>query len=128
MGQVSVTLRKPSIERALQRDWAHIACILHHCGRFQTTFIRDYSVAGVGLVGARGITIGDWITIELLSGEKITGTVSWWLAGRCGLMFDTPLEESSSAYQRLETARQRRLKRLNNGKEAQLGLCNNRPM
>ncbi|MEM6498888.1 MAG: PilZ domain-containing protein [Pseudomonadota bacterium] len=80
--------------RKFSRQLVSIRAFLHFGGRFQSTLIRDLSRSGAGLRGAVGVIPGDRVNIELLDGRAISGKVKWWLAGNCGVAFDTKLEEN----------------------------------
>jgi hypothetical protein len=65
---------------------------LVRCGlSTQQTLIQDLSDGGLGLAGADGLQPGAEVTVALITGEKRTGIVRWWLAGRCGIQFHLPL-------------------------------------
>jgi len=80
--------------RKFSRQLVNIRAFLHFGGRFQSTLIRDLSQSGAGLRGAVGVIPGDRVNIELLDGRSISGKVKWWLAGNCGVAFDTALEDN----------------------------------
>ncbi|MEM8971625.1 MAG: PilZ domain-containing protein [Pseudomonadota bacterium] len=85
---------EPSADRLrkFSRQLVNMRAFLHFGGRFQSTLIRDLSQSGAGLRGAVGVIPGDRVSIELLDGRAIPGKVKWWLAGNCGVAFDTKLE------------------------------------
>ncbi len=72
----------------------NIRALLYCRHRFQTTVISDLSQGGARLTGALGIMPHDNVTIQLLNGREIKGTVLWWLNGHAGLAFKTPLAEN----------------------------------
>jgi hypothetical protein len=63
-----------------------------HChGRYQTVSIMDISTGGLQLQGAFGVTLGDRIEVELLSGHRLTAKVMWSLGSRIGAEFSPAL-------------------------------------
>ena len=80
-------------ERKSPRQPVKIRAFLHFGGRFQSTIITDLSSGGAGLQGAVGVIAGDKVTLEFLDGRTISAQVKWWLAGNCGVAFDSDLEK-----------------------------------
>ncbi len=84
--------RRSGIERKAARFPVRIRAVLQTAQSFQSTIIQDLSSLGAGLDGAVGVVPGDRVSIELLDGRSIKGHVRWWLAGKCGVVFDEPLD------------------------------------
>jgi PilZ domain len=76
---------------ARRSTWAH--AIVHFEGRAQSVIIRDVSLGGMKIEFAYGLTPGDQIEIELMSGRVLQGTVAWSVAAYCGVEFPSPLDE-----------------------------------
>jgi hypothetical protein len=86
------------------RTQTRLRAVLYARDTFIPTTIRDISVGGIGLEGAYGVFPGDRVSIALISGEKRTGIVRWWLNGCCGVQFDTPLAATDPWLARAERA------------------------
>ncbi len=86
--------------RSEHRFPVRIRGLLYHGGIYQTTMIENLSTKGAGLRGASGIAPGDSIAIQLLDGRELTGEVRWWLAGRCGIEFHTPIQADDPLFKR----------------------------
>jgi hypothetical protein len=80
-----------ALRRQHERRSAAIAALVHCHGRFQTVSILDISTGGLQLQGAFGVTKGDRIEVELLSGHRLTAKVAWSLGSRIGAEFSPPL-------------------------------------
>lgn len=78
--------------RIYQRHPTRLHAILFCRGKFQTTTIHDLSQGGAGLTGAFGVMPRDEVAIEFLNGKRLTAAVRWWVNGRCGIVFDIPLQ------------------------------------
>jgi hypothetical protein len=79
------------LRRQHERRSAAITALVHCHGRFQTVSILDISAGGLQLQGAFGVTGGDRIEIELLSGHRLTAKVAWSMGSRIGAAFSPPL-------------------------------------
>ena len=90
--------RRSGIERKSARYPVRIRAVLQTAQSFQSTIIQDLSLGGAGLDGAVGLVPGDQVSIELLDGRSISGRVKWWLAGKCGVAFDQPLDPSDPLF------------------------------
>ncbi|MGI9411350.1 MAG: PilZ domain-containing protein [Hyphomicrobiaceae bacterium] len=90
--------RRSGIERKAARFPVRIRAVLQTAQSFQSTIIQDLSLGGAGLDGAVGVVPGDRVSIELLDGRSITGRVKWWLAGKCGIAFDEPLDPNDPLF------------------------------
>ena len=91
--------RRSFLKRKSARVDVHIRAILYGGSSFQSTVISDVSTDGAGLDGAAGIAPGDCVMIKLLDGREFTGTVAWWLDGKCGIKFDRRLSEDDPIFQ-----------------------------
>jgi len=69
-----------------------IPALLHVHGRFQQVKIRDISAGGACLDGVFGVMAADKVVVELLDRRTLSARARWWIAGRCGIAFDTVLE------------------------------------
>jgi PilZ domain len=76
-----------ALRRQHERRSAAITALVHCHGRFQTVSILDISAGGLQLQGAFGVTGGDRIAIELLSGHRLTAKVVWSMGSRVGAAF-----------------------------------------
>jgi PilZ domain len=79
-------------ERAYHRYATRLHAILWCRQKFQTTVIHDLSQGGAGLTGAFGVMPTDLVVLELLDGRRLTAEVRWWIQGRCGVVFNHPLQ------------------------------------
>jgi hypothetical protein len=82
-----------------------VAALAHCHGRFQTVRIIDYSLGGLQLRGSFGVTAGDAIIVELLSGHRLAATVAWSMGDRLGIRFVEPLEADHPALAVLQRGR-----------------------
>ena len=73
--------------RHAERHLARIRALVHCRGRFQTISIVDFSLGGLRLEGAFGITARERISIELLSGDLLEATVAWSIGSQLGVQF-----------------------------------------
>ena len=87
-GDASSTVRRL---RSHERYSVNIKALLYLRDRFQTTTIRDVSIGGARLEGAYAVVPGDGIVLQLNNGRKLSAVVKWWICGRCGIAFDSPL-------------------------------------
>lgn len=101
---------EPERQSLRRRDPRHPvrATALAYChGRFQTVRIVDYSAGGMQLQGCFGATVGDEMTVELLSGHRLAGKVAWSMGSRLGVRFLQPLEADHPVLAILEKAARR---------------------
>lgn len=80
-----------ALRRQYERRSAAITALVHCHGRHQTVSILDISEGGLQLQGAFGVTQGDRIEVELLSGHRLTAKVVWSLGSRVGAQFAPPI-------------------------------------
>ena len=80
-----------ALRRQHERRSAAITALVHCHGRYQTVSIMDISTGGLQLQGAFGVTLGDRIEVELLSGHRLTAKVVWSLGSRIGAEFSPAL-------------------------------------
>lgn len=85
------SVRASAIRRQHERRSAAITALVHSHRRFQTVSILDFSTGGLQLQGAFGVTGGDQIEIELLSGHRLAAKVVWSLGSRIGAQFTPAL-------------------------------------
>jgi hypothetical protein len=93
-----------------RRDERHPirATALAYChGRFQTVRIVDFSTGGLQLQGCFGVSNGDDIAIELLSGHRLAAKVMWSMGSRLGVRFLQPLEQDHPVLAALTLASRR---------------------
>jgi len=91
--QLNATQRvQPRLLRREERTPVQIRASLYYATTFEPAIICDISRHGAGIEGCRSVMPGDEVTIKFLDGRKLTARVRWWLAGRCGVLFDVPLE------------------------------------
>ena len=99
---------QPSSLRRRDERHAIRATALAYChGRFQTVRIVDYSPGGLQLQGCFGVSTGDEITIELLSGQRLAAMVMWSMGSRLGVRFLQPLEQDHPVLAALTLASRR---------------------
>jgi hypothetical protein len=84
--------RPSSVRRRDERHPIRATALAYCHGRFQTVRIVDYSPGGLQLQGCFGVSTGDEITIELLSGQRLAAKVMWSMGSRLGVRFLQPLE------------------------------------
>ena len=89
---------RSGIRRTAPRFPVNIRALIYFDGKFQSSVIQDLSTGGAGLSGANGLLPGDNITIQFLDGRTVPGTIRWWLAGKCGVAFDTALDASDPLF------------------------------
>ncbi|MBS0242218.1 MAG: PilZ domain-containing protein [Proteobacteria bacterium] len=80
--------------RGFERVKVDVRAIVYSAGSSQMTMIRDISRGGAGIKGAVGLYHGAEVVLALVTGEKCTGTVRWWIGGACGIQFTDLLEPS----------------------------------
>jgi len=80
-----------SIRRRDERHPTRVTALVHCHRRFQTVRIVDVSQGGLQLQGCFGVGVGDEITVELLSGERLEAKVAWSVGSRLGVRFHQPL-------------------------------------
>jgi len=80
-----------ALRRQHERRSAAITGLVHCHGRYQTVSILDISMGGLQLQGAFGVTKGDRIEVELLTGHRLTAKVMWSLGSRIGAEFSPPI-------------------------------------
>ena len=85
------TEKATALRRQHERRSAAVAALVHCHGRFHRVSILDVSTGGLQLQGAFGVTKGDRIEVELLSGYRLTAKVVWSLGSRIGAEFSPPL-------------------------------------
>ena len=83
--------RATAVRRRHERRSAAVTALVHSHGRFQTVSILDFSTGGLQLQGAFGVAVGDQISIELLSGQRLAAKVVWSLGSRIGAQFTPAL-------------------------------------
>jgi hypothetical protein len=93
-----------ALRRQHERRSAAIKALVQSHGRYQTISIVDFSAGGVQMQGAFGVTTGDQIVIELLSGHKLNAKVAWSLGSRIGAQFAQALTPDSPALLSLQSA------------------------
>ena len=93
-----------ALRRVHERRPAAIKALVHSHGRYQTVSIVDFSAGGVQMQGAFGVTTGDQIVIELLSGHKLGAKVAWSLGSRIGAKFVLALLPDSPALLSLQSS------------------------
>ena len=93
-----------ALRRQHERRSAAIKALVQCHGRYQTVSIVDFSAGGMQLQGAFGVTTGDQIVIELLSGHKLNAKVAWSLGSRIGAQFAQALQADSPALLSLQSA------------------------
>jgi len=93
MRATSTTWRTRSTQRTFERRSTWVYALLHFEGRTQSVVIRDVSRGGIKIEFAYGLTPGDQIEIQLMSGRVLQGTVAWSVAAYCGVEFPIPLGE-----------------------------------
>jgi len=74
-----------------RNTWVH--ALLHFKGRTQSVIVRGVSRDGIKIEFAYGLTPGDEIKIEFMSGRMLQGTVVWSVAAYCGIEFPSLLAE-----------------------------------
>jgi hypothetical protein len=90
--------RRPVIERRKSvRAATAINAFVHCRGRFQHAKIIDYSAGGLRLSGTFGLHTSDPVEIELISGTRLHGRVTWSLGERIGISFLEQLGEEHPA-------------------------------
>ena len=89
--QHSESAEKPRLRRQHERRSAAITALVLCHGRYHTVSILDVSTGGLQLQGAFGVTKGDRIEVELLSGQRLTAKVMWSLGSRIGAEFSPPI-------------------------------------
>ena len=86
-----------SERRSFARHKTRWDAVLQIHGRFQRIIIHNVSQSGIKLKNAFGLVPGDAVSVELLSGRKLEGTVAWSVAPYTGIAFDDLLEEDDPA-------------------------------
>lgn len=82
---------RPSLRRHDERHPTRVTALVHCHDRFQTVRIVDISLGGLQLQGCFGVGVGEDITVELLSGDRLVAKVAWSVGSRLGVRFLQPL-------------------------------------
>jgi hypothetical protein len=93
MRATSAAWRTLPTRRTFERRSTWVNAVVHCEGHSQSVVIRDVSRGGMKIEFAYGLAPGDEISIELMSGRRLEGTVAWSLAAYCGVEFAAPLAE-----------------------------------
>jgi hypothetical protein len=89
---VPLSDQRSSLRRRDERHPIRATALAYCHGRFQTVRIVDYSPGGLQLQGCFGVSTGDDIAIELLSGHRLAAKAMWSMGSRLGVRFLEPLE------------------------------------
>jgi hypothetical protein len=65
-------------------------CKVFHDGRVRKAFLRDASAGGFGLDMISGLRRGDTITVELTTGRRFDGMITWISGSEAGMKFSQP--------------------------------------
>jgi hypothetical protein len=66
-------------------------CYVH--GRFETVELFNISAGGTAIRMRTSLVQGDRVQLVLLNNRKLDASVRWWLAGACGIQFETRLAD-----------------------------------
>lgn len=92
--EVPAEQARPALTRRAERVAVSIRASLYHAESFEPVVICDISRYGAGIGRCRSVMPNDEVTIKLLDDRKLKARVRWWLAGRCGVLFDEPLQSN----------------------------------
>ena len=76
-------------------------------GGIHTITIIDYSRDGLRLEGATGVAVGERITVQLLTGDRLPLAVAWAFDDKIGAEFLGPIRPDHPAMIALDQAAQR---------------------
>jgi PilZ domain len=93
MRATSTAWRTLPTRRNFERRSTWVQAVVHFEDKHQSIIVRDVARGGIKIEFAYGLTAGDEISIELMSGRFLQGTVAWSLAAYCGVAFHTSLAE-----------------------------------
>jgi hypothetical protein len=93
MRATSTAWRTLPTRRTFERRSTWVQAVAHCEGKHQSIIVRDVSRGGIKIEFAYGLSEGDEIIVELMSGRLLQGTVVWSLAAYCGVAFHTLLAE-----------------------------------
>lgn len=96
MRATSTAWRTLPTRRTFERRSTWVQAVLHFDGKDQSVVVRDVSRGGIKIEFAYGLSPGDPVAIELMSGRVLEGTVAWSLAAYCGVEFHALLAEDDS--------------------------------
>ena len=89
---------------AYTRQRVQLRALLIGHGRASSVTIRDYSLRGLRLEGARGFAPSERVTVELLTGHRLPVVVAWLHGTDVGVRFVGPIAPGNPALQALEAA------------------------
>jgi hypothetical protein len=84
-----------------------IKALLHAGGERRLIEITNYSRQGLSLKGAAGIELGERVTVELLSGQRLPVMAVWVQDGRANARFLGPLASGHTVMRWLREAARR---------------------
>jgi hypothetical protein len=93
MRATSTVWRTLPTRRTFERRNTWVQAVVHFQGHDQSVVVRDVSRGGMKIEFAYGLTPGDQIKVEFMSGRKLEGTVAWSVAAYCGVEFPSPIAE-----------------------------------
>jgi hypothetical protein len=93
MRAITTVWRPLPTRRTFERRSTWVQAALHFDGRTQSIVVRDVSRGGMKIEFAYGLSPGDQVSIELMSGRVLKATVAWSVAAYCGVEFPSPLNE-----------------------------------
>jgi|EndMetStandDraft_5_1072996.scaffolds.fasta_scaffold07594_3 hypothetical protein len=90
--------------RSGPRRTVHIGAVMHTRGERRRIDIVEYSSTGLSLDRAVGIELGQRVTIELRSGERLPMRVDWVKGAEAGVLFLGPIAPEHTVMRSLEEA------------------------